>query len=113
MCRLSQSESLRSDPEVALAQWRALLASAGAPSALPVAPAAGDQNLRMVTINEVLYFEAANKYVRVLTADAEQLIRTPLRPLQAQLDPQRFWQVHRSVLVNSSATEAPWAPSRD
>jgi DNA-binding LytR/AlgR family response regulator len=54
----------------------------------------------------VLYFEAADKYIRVLTATHEYLIRTPLKQLLAQLDPEIFWQVHRAVVVRSSAIEA-------
>jgi DNA-binding LytR/AlgR family response regulator len=96
--------------EQQLAQWRRLLAAAGAGA--PAAPlrfiAAGDAggaNVRMVPIDEVLYFEAADKYVRVLTAGEEHLIRTPLKQLLPQLDAQRFWQVHRAVVVRADAIE--------
>ena len=51
---------------------------------------------------QVLYFEAADKYLRVLTAGAEHLIRTPLKELMAQLDPQVFWQIHRGTVVRAS-----------
>ncbi|MDD0812611.1 LytTR family DNA-binding domain-containing protein [Curvibacter sp. RS43] len=61
--------------------------------------------IRLVPIDEVLYFEAADKYVRVLTAEQEYLIRTPLKELMAQLDPQLFWQVHRGTLVRASAID--------
>ena len=99
--------------EQALHQWRQLLAAAGggspAAQAAPAAPlhfiTAGDAagNLCLVPTAEVLYFEAADKYVRVLTADAEHLIRTPLKQLLPQLDAQRFWQVHRAVVVRADA----------
>ena len=59
----------------------------------------------MVPIDEVLYFEAADKYVRVLTAGHEYLIRTPLKELLPQLDPQVFWQIHRGTVVRSTAIE--------
>jgi DNA-binding LytR/AlgR family response regulator len=52
-----------------------------------------------VPVEEVLYFEAADKYVRVVTAQREHLIRLSLRELLPQLDPERFWQVHRGVVV--------------
>ncbi|MEP7299827.1 MAG: LytTR family DNA-binding domain-containing protein, partial [Burkholderiales bacterium] len=52
---------------------------------------------------EVLYFEAADKYVRVITAQREYLIRTSLRELLPQLDTQRFWQVHRGTVVRADA----------
>ena len=57
----------------------------------------------MVPVTEVLYFEAADKYVRVITADGEYLIRTPLRQLIQQLPPDLFWQVQRGVLVRADA----------
>lgn len=59
--------------------------------------------IHFVPVAEVLYFEAADKYVRVLTATHEYLIRTPLKELAAQLDPAAFWQVHRGTLVRASA----------
>lgn len=97
----------------ALAQWRALLAAAGTVAPGGAAPLrfittsdAGGQTLRMVPIEEVLYFEAADKYVRVLTATQEHLIRTPLKQLLPQLDAQRFWQVHRGTVVRADAIEA-------
>jgi len=56
-----------------------------------------------VPVDEVLYFEAADKYVRVITAERELLIRTSLRELLPQLDEQRFWQVHRGTVVRADA----------
>jgi DNA-binding LytR/AlgR family response regulator len=100
--------------ERTLAQWRQVLGAAGAgaaalPSAAPLrmiaASDAGGSTVRMVPIDEVLYFEAADKYVRVLTATHEYLIRTPLKQLLPQLDDQVFWQVHRAVVVRSAAIE--------
>jgi DNA-binding LytR/AlgR family response regulator len=58
---------------------------------------------RVLGINEVLFFAAQDKYVRVVTADDEVQIRTPLRELLAALDPEAFWQVHRSVIVRAGA----------
>ena len=55
----------------------------------------------MVPVDEVVYFEAADKYVRVVTAEREHLIRMSLRELLPQLDPQRFWQVHRGTVVQA------------
>ena len=101
--------------EQTLAQWRQLLAAASAgaaPSAAHpplkfiTASDAGGATVRMVPIDEVLYFEAADKYVRVLTATQEYLIRTPLKQLLPQLDADTFWQVHRAVVVRSSAIES-------
>lgn len=64
------------------------------------------QNLRLITVDEVLYFQADNKYTRVVTAEGEALIRKSLKELGDELDPQQFWQIHRSTLVNAAAIDA-------
>ncbi|MGJ7535398.1 MULTISPECIES: LytR/AlgR family response regulator transcription factor [unclassified Variovorax] len=101
--------------EQTLAQWRQVLTAASAGTAATAAPAplrmiaasdAGGSTVRMVPIDEVLYFEAADKYLRVLTATHEYLIRTPLKQLLPQLDADTFWQVHRAVVVRSAAIES-------
>jgi DNA-binding LytR/AlgR family response regulator len=58
------------------------------------------QNVRLVTVEEVLYFQADNKYTLVVTADAESVIRTTIAELAASLDPEQFWQIHRGTIVN-------------
>jgi len=62
--------------------------------------------IRMVPIEEVLYFEAADKYIRVLTASHEYLIRTPLKELLPQLDANTFWQVHRGTVVRGDCIDS-------
>jgi len=100
-----------------LAQWRRLLSVAGGTDAAPestsplkfiTASEAGSSGatVHMVPIDDVQYFEAADKYVRVLTATREYLIRTPLKQLLPQLDASTFWQVHRAVAVRSDAIES-------
>ena len=79
------------------------LAAPQQPPRLTVIQASHGSQIHMVPVGDVLYFEAADKYVRVLTARAEYLIRTPLKELADQLDAQEFWQVHRSTLVRASA----------
>jgi DNA-binding LytR/AlgR family response regulator len=59
--------------------------------------------VKMFPIDEVLFFQAQDKYTRVVTADNEGNIRTPLKDLLAALDSGTFWQVHRSVIVRVSA----------
>ncbi len=56
--------------------------------------------VHQVAVEDVLYFQAQDKYVSVVTRDAELLIRTAISELAAQLDPALFWQIHRSTLVN-------------
>ncbi len=94
-------------------QLRELLQAPGlmAPAAaaherLSVIPAGVGNAIHMVPVASVLYFEAADKYVRVVTAEREHLIRTSLRELQPQLDPLAFWQIHRGTLVRADAITA-------
>ena len=99
--------------EATMAQLRALLGAPGVGTVPAAAPAAAATRLsviqashgtqiHMVPVADVVYFEAADKYVRVLTAEREYLIRTALKELIEQLDPQEFWQVHRSTLVRAT-----------
>ncbi len=55
---------------------------------------------RQVPVEEVLFFQADNKYTVVRTATGEHLIRTTITELASQLDPDQFWQVHRATLIN-------------
>jgi len=96
--------------EQALLQLRGLLgAAAGAgpsPGTVPaprlaVVQAQVGNLVHLVPVEDVLYFEAADKYVRVVTAEREHLIRLSLRELLPQLDAQRFWQVHRGTVVQA------------
>ena len=67
---------------------------------LDVIQAGVGKEVRLVRVDEVVYFEADARYTRVVHEGGEVLIRTPLKELLAQLDEQQFWQVHRSVIVN-------------
>ena len=60
-------------------------------------------NLRLITVEEVCYFQADNKYTLVATADMQSLIKRPIKELVDELDPNLFWQIHRSTLVNVNA----------
>ena len=86
-----------------LDQLRALLGAAPA-TAMPrldVIQAQVGTVVHLVPVDEVIYFEAADKYVRVVTAAREHLIRLSLKELLPQLDLQRFWQVHRGTVVQA------------
>lgn len=80
--------------------------AAGAGAPLSVIRAAVGNSVRMVPVEDVCYFQATDKYVSVVTADAEPLIRLSIRDLVAQLAPDRFRQVHRGTIVNLAEVEA-------
>ena len=113
---LASKRSAATDFEATLTQLRSLLAmpsSASSPPSPPNPPAPWLQHIQasvgsaihLVPLPEVLYLEAADKYVRVLTAKREYLIRTPLKELLPQIDPARFWQIHRGTVVNHHCVE--------
>jgi DNA-binding LytR/AlgR family response regulator len=78
-------------------------APAGTEPPLQMIQAGVGTQIQMVPVQDIVYFEAADKYVRVLTAAREYLVRTPLKELLPRLDPEVFWQVHRGTVVRSSA----------
>jgi DNA-binding LytR/AlgR family response regulator len=111
--RLAGRDSASDSVLQAVAQLRALWgagpggiqgapAPAGAPR-LEVIQAQVGNLVHLVPVDEVVYFEAADKYVRVITAQQEHLIRVSLRELLPQLDPSQFWQVHRGTVVQAKA----------
>jgi DNA-binding LytR/AlgR family response regulator len=59
----------------------------------------------VIATSEVLFFQSRDKYTAVVTADKERYIRTPLKELMNELDPDEFWQVHRSSVIRVAAIE--------
>lgn len=98
--------------DATLEQLRQLLASSSpVPTGAALAPlkviqASVGNSLRLVPVEDVVYVEAADKYLRVVTEAGEVLIRTPLKELLPQLDPAVFWQVHRGTVVRATAIES-------
>jgi len=102
--RLQALLAARREPADPLAQLvgrlQALLPEEAVGERLDFVRAAVGNVVRMIPVSDVVYFQAADKYVCVATADSEVLIRVPLRELLPQLDPKRFKQVNRSTVVN-------------
>jgi DNA-binding LytR/AlgR family response regulator len=83
-----------------VAALTALLSQRPAPSFLEWLTVRLGDTTRLVSVNEVLYFRAGDKYTEAVTATERHLVRTALKELLAQLNPAQFAQIHRSVLVN-------------
>jgi DNA-binding LytR/AlgR family response regulator len=62
--------------------------------------------VKMVQVEDVLMFEATDKYVRVVAADVDGLIRISMRELMSRVAPGIFIQVHRSIVVRRNAVIA-------
>lgn len=89
-----------------LTQLQALLPAVAAPERLTLIRAAVGNMVRMIPVEEVVFFQAVDKYVNVATADSEALIRLSLKELLPQLDPERFHQVSRGTVVNMRCVAA-------
>jgi len=59
--------------------------------------------MQMIAVDDVLYFQAEDKYTKVVTADSESLIKKPIKELYDELDPELFWQIHRATIVSLRA----------
>lgn len=65
--------------------------------------ASAGNSIKLITVEEVCYFRADTKYTLVVTPASESLIRKSIKDLIDELDPNLFWQIHRSTLVNVSS----------
>lgn len=100
--RLQQAPA--ADLQAAIARLEAYLRPTGDKVIRWISASIGD-SVRMIGIDEVLCLQAQDKYVRVVTAQDESIIRTSLKELLAGLDPEEFWQVHRGVVVRVNAID--------
>lgn len=87
---------------LALAPLKALLQAQRTEPPLSLIQAGTGSTVHMVPVDDVIFFEADGKYVRVVTGEREFLIRTPLRELSPRLDPAQFVQIHRSTVVKTA-----------
>ncbi len=63
-------------------------------------------NLRLIPIEDVLFFQSDEKYTLVATKEFDALIKTPIKEILDGVDAEKFWQIHRSTIVNAAAIEA-------
>jgi DNA-binding LytR/AlgR family response regulator len=61
------------------------------------------KQIRLIDVQDVLFFQSDTKYTRVVLADSEALVKIPLKDLLEGLDQERFWQIHRGTVVNVRA----------
>jgi DNA-binding LytR/AlgR family response regulator len=105
--RLQKNTQRNDELERIVGQLRSLVPGIMQPvQRLTMIRAGVGNQVRMIPVSEVHYFEAADKYVNVVTANGDALIRTSLKELLPQLDPDQFWQVHRGTVVNAALIQA-------
>ena len=98
-------QSKKSDPKPEQENLNKLIEKLSNPNGqyLEWLKASRKDNIHIIPIADVLCFHAEDKYTTAITHEGEFVIRTPIKDLAQQLDPQNFWQVHRSSIVNVSA----------
>ena len=64
------------------------------------------KQIRVIDVQDVLFFQSDSKYTRVVLAESEALVKIPLKDLLGGLDPACFWQIHRGTMVNVKAISA-------
>ncbi|HEY9104702.1 LytTR family DNA-binding domain-containing protein [Chitinimonas sp.] len=101
--RLGQPSAPPQQLDALLAQLAAKLKPES--SRLKWIKASAGNHLRLIPISDVLFFQAGDKYTLVATNEFDALIRTPLKELVDGLDPDEFWQVHRSTIVRAISIE--------
>lgn len=93
-------ERLRREGSQNREELLALLQQVGAaPSWLQWIRAGLGETTVLVPVEEVVYFHADAKYTSVVTRDKEHLVRRAISQLESQLDPDRFWRIHRGIIV--------------
>jgi DNA-binding LytR/AlgR family response regulator len=59
-----------------------------------------------IPVQEVHYIQSDDKYAVIYTADGEHLVRMAIAEIVGALDPEQFWQIHRSIIVNTNFVAA-------
>ncbi|MEN3276141.1 MAG: hypothetical protein V7631_1931 [Massilia sp.] len=103
--RLDKPGAVVNDSVTAMLSQLAEKIAAPKPKHLQWIQASIGQDLRMIPVEDILFFRSDEKYTCVRTEKFEALIRKPVRDLADELDPALFWQIHRATLVNVNAIE--------
>jgi DNA-binding LytR/AlgR family response regulator len=93
------------DLDELIGRLRRELAAPALGAALRWITASIGDTVKLISIDDVIAFRSQDKYTQVLTASDDALIRRSLRELTQELDPDAFWQVHRSVVVRVAAID--------
>lgn len=97
--RLRQKNQHHSDENTTLSRLLSQLSNPQTPQYLDWIKASRNDNIHLLSPDDILYFQSEDKYTSVFTPHSEYLIRTSIKDLKAQLHPQQFWQIHRGTLV--------------
>lgn len=99
IARMQSMLNNNSGPTVELQQLVAQL-KGDSPSYLQWLRAGLGDTTQLIAIDDVVYLQADQKYTSIMTPDAEHLVRISIKDLEQQLDPNKFWRIHRGIIVN-------------
>ncbi|MEZ8057023.1 LytR/AlgR family response regulator transcription factor [Vibrio splendidus] len=109
----TQSGSTPEQPDIAalMSQLQQLSQSTSQqPQYLTWLKASVGEDIHLIAVDDVAYFKAEDKYVSIFKKGQggsleEFILRVSLKELISQLNPDEFWQIHRSVVVKVSAID--------
>jgi len=87
-------------------RWIKAAAAPANPTPLSMIRATVGNQIKLIPLDDVIYISATDKYLNVVTANGEVLIRNSLKELMTQLNPERFWQIHRGTIVQIAAVRS-------
>ena len=100
--QLTESSSSPSGMSDTLERVLSVLKEKGAPGYLKWIKVRDREEVKLIAVDDVLYFKAEDKYTTVRTQEGESLIKTSIRILAEELDPDQFWRIHRGTIINVS-----------
>lgn len=103
LCKPFDGERLTVAIERALRRLHAAALGAGESPCLSRLQIKQDGQIALLPVNEIVWIEAANKYVVIYTANTSHVLRQTIQNLENQLDPREFVRTHRSALVRKGA----------
>ena len=98
--QISSNSASSADLAETLERFMAAMKNREAPGYLKWIKVRHGDNVRLIAVQEVCYFKSEDKYTVVKTPTGESLIKKSIRQLTAELDPDQFWRIHRSTIIN-------------
>jgi two-component system LytT family response regulator len=103
LCKPFDKERLSTSIERAIRRLNSAAPSGGGNQWLTRLSIKDDERILFVPVDEIIWIEAANKYVVVYTPAGSHILRQTIQGLADQLNPREFVRTHRSTLVRKAA----------
>ena len=103
LCKPFDKERLSLSVERAMRRLNSSVPAAGESQWLSRLSIRDDERILFVPVDEIIWIEAANKYVVIHTPDGTHIFRQTIQGLEEKLNPREFVRTHRSTLVRKAA----------